>query len=125
MGKDVTIIGREWPIKLPPQFAVAEELVMAYAEAGESSGQRLRACAAVIGICTGLGVEAKADYVKAGFRPLAYGGAVYGYLREKGAKPVDVIHAALPLLALLSERVFPRESEVAEQASFSGPAAVG
>ena len=122
-GKDaVNIVGREWPVKLPPQFTVAEELVRSYGESVDDNGQFLRACGAILGIATKIGNEAGADYVKAGFRPLAYGGAVYGWLREKGATPKEIAELAAPLYARMRDRCFPRESEVSAQAGFTEPA---
>ncbi len=122
-GKDaVNILGREWPVKLPPQFAVCEELVSAYGESVSDTGLLMRACGAILGISTGIGKEAGADYVKAGFKPLAYGGAVYGWLREKGATPQEVVDQAIPIYKQLAGKVFPRESEVAALSGFTAPA---
>jgi hypothetical protein len=119
----VNLLGKEWPIALPPQFAVREELVIAYVESEGNTSRRLRVCAAIVGICTSIGREAKADYVKARFDVLAYGGAVYGWLRESGAKPSDVAGQAATIYATLADIVFPREGEVKERAGFSEPAA--
>jgi hypothetical protein len=122
MSGTITLLGREHAVTLPPQFAVVEELVVAYGEAGDNNSRRLRVCGAILGICTPLGREMKADYVKARFDVLAYGGAVYGACREKGATAAQVIEQAHLILAELVAKAFPREAEVAERAGFSVPA---
>jgi hypothetical protein len=120
----VSILGKDYPVKLPPQFAVKEELIVAYGESEGNTSQRQRVCAAVLGICTDLGRQAGADYVKARFNVLAYGGAVYGWLREQGAEMEDVPTAAAPLVRELFARVFPRKPEVEEaKAGFPAGAA--
>lgn len=124
-GQTVNLLGREYKVKLPPQFAVVEELVLAWGETEGNHSQRLRVCGAIVGICTDLGREARADYVKARFDVLAYGGAVYGYLREKGVPPAEVASAGVSLIGALAERAFPREAEVVARAGFSEPAADG
>jgi hypothetical protein len=122
MKGTIAFLGREYKVKKPPQFAVREELVIAYGEAEGNTSRNLRVCAAVLGICSEIGLEAKADYVKARFDVLAYGGAVYGYLRQSGAQPAEVIAEATQLIMELTNEVFPREGEVAARAGFSSPA---
>ena len=123
MTTTITLLGKERAIRLPPQFAVKEELVVAYGESEGNTGRRMRVLGAIVGMCTDLGPELKADYVKARFDVLAYGGAVYGSLRERGVSAGDVAGAAYAILPLLSATVFPREQEVAERAGFTAPAA--
>lgn len=124
MSQDtITILGREYKVKLPPQFAVVEELVLAHGEAHGNDSRTLRVFGAILGISTDLGREAKADYVKARFDVLAYGGAVYSYLREKGATPAQVYSAGISLLPTLQARAFPRAAEVTERAVFTEPPA--
>lgn len=125
-GKDeISLLGKSYPIKVPPQFAVREELVFAYGDAAGTVSKQLRAASAVLGLCSPLGVEAGADYVKARFDVLAYGGAVYGWLRQRGAKPVDILTEAAPIADWIASQVFPREDEVKQQADFTGPAVAG
>jgi hypothetical protein len=121
----IEILGKPHTVKLPKQFAVKEELVVAYVESAGSTSARQRVCAAVIGICTDIGAEARADYVKARFDVLAYGGAVYGYLREKGVEMEDVPKAAAPILRELEAAAFPRKEELAERKVFSPPSSGG
>lgn len=117
----VHILGRDFKVKKPPQFAVKEELVVAYGDALDKSGHRLRVAGAVLGICTDIGREAKADYVAARFDPLAYGGAVYGWLRQQGADRVDILREAEALLVELTDEIFPRKTEVDAKVGFSDP----
>jgi hypothetical protein len=125
MSATVTLLGQEYAVTIPPQFAVVEELVVAYGEAGDRASHRLRVCGAILGICTPLGREFKADYVKARFDVLAYGGAIYGALRERGATSAQVAEQAHTILGALVAKAFPREQEVVERAGFSAPAAGG
>lgn len=117
----ITILGREWPVKIPPQFAVREELVAALGEASDHGGRTMRAYGAIVGVCTTVGREAGADYVKARFDAFAYGGAVYGWLREQGATPQDVTTAGAAIFPALTAGLFPREPEVKERADFFNP----
>ena len=119
----VKLLGRDLIVKLPPQFAVKEELVFAYGDHVDHTSRRLRVCGAILGMCTSLGEESGFDYVKAKYDALAYGGAVYGRLRELGATPAQVATAGAVVYRLLSDNVFPREEEVAARArDFPAPA---
>ena len=119
----VALLGKDYDVKLPPQFAVKEDLVVAWGESEGNTSRRQRVCGAILGVCCpDLGREAGADYVKARFDPLAYGGAVYGYLRQKGASMGDVTTAAIPIVNRLYEQVFPRKEEVDKKVVFSEPA---
>lgn len=113
----IQIHAREYEIKLPVQFAPREELLFAYSEATEL-GPRLRVHAAMIGLCTELGREFRLDYTKAGFSVLAYGGAVYGELREAGIEAAEIVEIAQPILKELQASMFPREGEVKSRAGF-------
>ena len=110
--QSITLLGRSHAIALP-DFAAREELMVALGETQARAGSaRLRAYAAALGLCTRLGRESGADYAGHRFDALAYGGAVYSYLREQGATPADVATAAVPLAAILAESTFPRQAEV-------------
>lgn len=122
-GKDaINLLGKSYPVRVPPQFAVREELVFAFGDAVGNVSRQLRAASAVLGLCTPIGGEAQADYVKARFDALAYGGAVYGWLRQHGAQPADILAAAAPIVDWIAGQVFPREDEVKQAADFTGPA---
>lgn len=125
-GKDaINILGKEYAVKVPPQFAVREELVFAYGDAVGNVSRQLRVASAVLGLCTPLGAEAGCDYAKARFDVLAYGGAVYSWLRQRGAAPVDILAQATPIVEWIALQVFPREDEVKAQADFTSPAGGG
>jgi hypothetical protein len=125
-GKDeIKLLGKVYPVKVPPQFAVREELVFAYGDAEGNVSRKLRVASAALGLCTPLGAEAGCDYVKARFDVLAYGGAVYSWLRQRGAAPVDILTQATPLIEWTALQVFPREDEVKAQADFTSPAGDG
>jgi len=109
----VPLLGRSHPVALP-DFAALEELVAVYADASKRGGSAaMRAYGAVLGLCCPtLAKAAGADYAAHRFDALAFGGKVYGYLREKGAAPADVATAAMPLIVQVVEATFPRQEEV-------------
>lgn len=120
---DASILGRSYAVTLP-DYAAREELVSAYGEASKRGGSALmRVYAALLGLSTRIGRESGADYAAARFDVLAYGGAVYGYLREKGAAPKDVAAAAMPVLVAIVEATFPKQTEV-DEALGKSPAGV-
>lgn len=107
-----------------PDFATREELALAWHEAAQGDGTHMglrRVAAAALGLCTSTGRKAKLDYAKFGCSPLAYGGAVYGYLREQKLETTDIVSAGAELVTLCAESAFPRAPEVAEQADFIAP----
>lgn len=108
-----TILGKPHAVVMP-DFAVREELVSAYGDAARRGGSAvMRAYGAILGLCCpSLGRASGADYAAARFDALAYGGKVYGYLREHGASPADVAAAAVPLVVQVVEATFPRQEEV-------------
>lgn len=104
-----------------PDFAAREELLVAYGESQKRKGVALlRAYAAFLGLCTRLGRRAGADYGQHRFDALSYGGQVYGWLREQGLSTSEIAAAAVPLVEVVSEATFPRESEIAAQEKNSG-----
>ena len=114
------LLGKKHAIVLP-DFAAREELMVAYGESRTKRGVALmRVYAAVLGLCTRLGRMAGADYTAHRFDVLAYGGAVYGYLREQGVTMEQLSQAAVPLVITISEATFPRQPEVDEAAGNSG-----
>ncbi len=117
----VKLLGRDWPVSLP-DFATREEVVVAYSESASGAKTRiLRVYAAALGLSTGIGKAARASYADVKCDPYVYGGQVYAWLREKGVTPADVATAAIPLVTLFAEALFPREEEVKSQADFTGP----
>lgn len=121
--QSITLLGRDWPITLP-DFAARDELAAAWSESASTGQARiLRVCAAVLGLLTPLGREAKADYLRARCDPYAYGGAVYSWLRAQGVTPGDIAAATTGPMSILAESLFPRESEVSASASFFDAAA--
>lgn len=125
----VTLLGHEWPIILP-DFGTREDLVRAWLSLSNetrkhvSVGHANRVCAAALGLCSGIGRQAKAEYRDAGFDVLAYGQAVYHYLREQGVGIEALTEGALVVLRACLAALPPREKEVADRTGFSGPAAV-
>ena len=116
----INILGAQH-VATPPNFADREALVMAWGEHGPSGEHRsVRCYAAAIGACCGLGRMAGASLAKSKYDVLAYGGEVYSWLRERGATTAEIIAAATPILESLGAALFPRESEVAAAAGFSG-----
>lgn len=118
---EVTILGKVYAVRPPVQFSPKEALLVAISETAGMTFQRQIAQAAVVGMCTKLGTEIGADFVKARFDALAYGNAVYSHLRTHGMKMEELPEIAGPIIAELSRQVFPREAEVQSEADFSNP----
>jgi hypothetical protein len=112
------------PVRLP-DFADREDLARAFIES-EKGGHRsiMRVYSAYLGLCTPLGKAARADFIKHRCDVLAYGGAVYGYLRGEGVTAAQIASEALPLVGHVFEHLAPREQEVAAQEDFTAPGAV-
>ena len=124
-GKTTVKVGSiELDVSLP-DFATREELVLAWHEAGQGEGTHMglrRVAAAAIGLCTSTGRKAKLDYAKLGCSPLAYGGAIYGYLHGERVDTSAIVQAGAELVTLCAESAFPRAKEVEETANFTGRA---
>lgn len=115
----IRLLDRDHAIRLP-LFAEREELVAAGVELNTAAAPaQLRVCAAAVGLGTRLGAEAKADYARCRCDVLVYGGQVYSWLREQGAKPVDIRSAGITVLQAMALSLAPRESEVAAAQDFS------
>lgn len=122
MIEAVTILGRQHVVTLP-NFAARESLVMAWGEYGPTGDPRgFRIYAAALGLATGLGRLARADFARAKYDLLTYGGEVYSWLREQGATTLQIVEAAQPLLAEMASALFPREEEVVDAAGFTDAA---
>lgn len=116
----VTLLGERHSVSLPG-FAEREELINEWASV-ETNGPlaSLRLAAAAIGLCTRVGRRVKASYTKMGCSPLAYGGEVYGFLRESGATPEEIGEAGVICLKELRAALAPREPDVAAREAFTG-----
>lgn len=116
----IDVGGRKHAV-IMPDFAAREELLVAYGGARDRGGVALlRVYAAAIGLCTRLGREAGADYGAHRYDVLAYGGAVYGWLRQGGASVKLIAELGGPLIVSVSESLYPRQSEVDAAAGNSG-----
>lgn len=118
MIETVAILGRQHVASLP-NFAARESLVLAAYEWSDAADHRgYRIYAAAIGLSTGLGRAAKADFARSKYDILTYGGDVYSWLREQGATAVQIVEAGLPLVRSYAEAIFPRQAEVEEVVGF-------
>lgn len=110
----VDLGGETHAVTVPRDFAICEELVVAYSGAVQRGGvSALRAGAAILGLCTRLGRLSGADYAAHRFDALAYGGEVYGWLRRsKRCEIGEIGRAASAIFPRLLEATFPREAEV-------------
>lgn len=121
----VTILGEKRAVFMP-DFAAREELMVAYGEALKKQGvAKLRVYAATLGLCTMLGRKAGADYARARFDVLAYGGEVYSWLRGQGATVEQIAEAAIPVLTEVSQALYPSETEVRAEVGNSEGGAAG
>lgn len=118
---DVTLLGKTHLVVLP-DFAAREEIVSAYADAAKRGGSALmRAYGAALGLCCpSIAKAAGADYGTLRFDVLAFGGKVYGHLRERGASPADVSMAGVGLVVQVLEATFPKQEEIDAQMGKSG-----
>lgn len=120
----VTLLGEQHAVTLP-DFAAREELLVAYGDLRHRRGVAvLRVYAAAIGLCTRIGRRSEADFARHRFDVLAYGGEVYGWLRERKATPEQIAQAALPIICVIGVELYPREVEVDAAAGNSEGAAV-
>lgn len=114
MDTTITLKGESLPVSLP-DLVVREELAIASSDAQSRGGLLpLRVSAAAIGLCTPVGRRAKADLARAKYDLLAYGGAVYSWLREQGVTHADLAEQGGVCLRLVLAGLFPREDEVVE-----------
>ena len=122
MIETVTILGKQHVVTMP-NFAARESIVQAAFEYGPTGDQRfLRVYGAAIGLCTGLGRLAKADFARSKYDILTYGGDVYSWLREQGATGTQIVEQGLPLVRAIAQATFPREEEVTDAVGFTDEA---
>lgn len=125
--KHVELLGRKHAVTLPG-FAEREEIAVFKHECDTkrmSTFATLRRYAAAVGLCTRLGRESGQTLSAHGYDLLSYGGAVYGWLREQGLVPKDVIAPARTCMDDCAANLFPRESEVKAEMGNSGGVAEG
>ena len=120
MPPTIELLGSQHVTALP-DFAAREEAVAAWSTHASAGDQRImRVAGAVIGLCSpSIAAQAGASYARHGFDVLAFGGAVYGWLRGQGLEVGAIVAAARPLVDELAEALAPREAEVDAQAGFS------
>ena len=124
----VTVLGQEYPVELPRSWAEREDLVKHFGT-GVHAGILY---AALLGRCTRIGrlAEIAAQEAKVGWPSyeryreiLAYGDAVYSYLRGAGLSGEQVRELGLPLRRAVEESVFPAEDVERRTKDFpKGPA---
>lgn len=121
----IELYGERHAVVVPQDYAVVEEIIVAYTGATQRGGVAAqRVYAAIVGLCTRVGRSAGADYAAHRFDVLAYGGAVYGWLRrEKKCDIPSIGRAAATVYPLLLAAAFPREEEVAAELGKSGGSA--
>ena len=115
----VEILGRKHAILLPG-LAEREEIILALGDEDASPAVKRRARAAALGLCTRLGRESGTTLAAHGYDVLAYGGAVYGWLREQGATMMDVAVQGNACIDAVAMGLAPREAEVESALGNSG-----
>jgi hypothetical protein len=116
----IAILGKQH-VAAAPSFGLREqvssELVMAQKAA---DGMRcLRLYAAAIGLSCGVGKLAGASMGRADWDVVAYGDAVYSYLREQGVGHTEITKAGVEVVGWFIDALFPREDEVSKRVGFS------
>lgn len=121
-AEQIELLGRKHGVLLP-DFATREELVASFAATTSRGGTAVLRCyAALIGLCTRIGRESGADYAAHRFDPLAYGGQVYGWLREQDVSVANIGTVGIRLLNMVVLETFPRKAET-DDALGKSPAA--
>lgn len=127
----VTINGRQHPVKVPPSFAVREELAIAWAAADGNMTTLRRVYAAAVGLCTRALAARPGDKVKLPAYSgdvLAFGAGAYDVLVAQSPdtsladRVTELFEAGQVVMVDVMESVSPRESEVKERAVFTSPA---
>lgn len=125
----LTVGGRPWPVVIPTDFSLIEELVVA--GVGVSDVIRARVSAAMVAACCpALGrkfalLHPRQSYAAHGYDPVAFGRGVYTWLHAEGATHAELGTAYALLLPLLTAAGFPRDEEVQDEAGKSaGPEAL-
>lgn len=119
----VELLGRKHTIVLPG-FAEREECVVLWTQIDFKQGmiRNLRRYAAAIGLCTRIGRESGQTLAEHNYDMMSYGGAVYSWLRENGAEPVDLRQPGESCMSACNDSLFPRKIEVdAEVKNSEGP----
>jgi len=113
--KQINLLGRKHAV-IVPDYAASEELVVAYRSVVDRGGVALmRVYAAAIGLSTRLGKESGADYAASRFDVLAYGGAVYGWLRKQKVEIKEIAAIGVEIIQTVADSTFPSDVEVEEQ----------
>lgn len=103
-----------------PSFADREDLIAAYMEARTRKGIALaRVFAAAIGLATRVGRESGTTFDAHNCNVYAFGGHVYGWLREKGVTTKDIVEQGSRIMDAVYEAAAPRAKEVADAERFS------
>ena len=111
----VTIGDQTWTPRLPRSFTLRQDLIL-----GSASNPR-RAAAAALGLCWAGKSPPKAQYHRAGWDPMAYGGAVMDELVERGLAWDEVYAAGMICLSHVVDAHL-GEEEVAPAENFTDAA---
>lgn len=97
----------------PPPFADRADILLGFARhADRDDLVAMRLMAATVGLATRIGERAKLSYTRLGCDVLAYGGAVYGWLREQGATDEQIVTAGIALYREVVGTHAPTKEEV-------------
>jgi hypothetical protein len=121
----ITLGRTSWPVTLP-EFAIREELVVAWGACPDDDFMRLRrVAAAAVCLSTQIGKRARLDYGKHRCDVVVYGGAAWGFLHEQGETLQEVVTAGAQIVSAIALELAPRASEVADRSGFSEAPADG
>lgn len=127
----VTLLGRQHPIRMPPSFAVREELSLAWAQADGNLSTLRRVYAASVALCTRALAPRPGDKSRLPAYSgdvLAFGGAAYDAIvalnpdATLADRVTELYKAGEAIMVEVAQSVSPRESEVRDRAVFSNPA---
>lgn len=106
-----------------PSYGIREALVRCAGKVDADDDARLPwFCAALVGACTTIGGRSKQKLSGHGYDVIAYGEAVYSWLRESGVEEVEILSAGTAVLSSLTGTLISAK-EVNDATDFSEGAA--
>ena len=116
----VNLLGKDWPVTKPEGpsgFTSCEEWREMLRDSTEPQGFRIMGSA--IGLTTKVARDSGITLEKCGYKMLAYGGEIYGWLRQQGATNEELLAGAPVCYRVLMPVRPPTEAEVADKVNFT------
>lgn len=120
----INLLGKDWPVSAPEGpsgFTSCEEWREMLRDSSEAQGFRVMGSA--IGLTTRVARDSGITLEKCGYKMLAYGGEIYGWLRQQGATNDELLIAAPICYRVLMPAKPPSEAEVKDKVNFTSDGA--